>query len=468
MELSINLKDNKKETYYIQIYQYIKEAILHDHIHADERIPSIRVLSKNLSVSRTTIENAYAQLLAEGYIYSLPQKGYYASNIQNDYMSIEDKKVIATIEASRENIYSYDFKNEYVETSIFNFNIWKKHVNDIINYQQQNLYSYGDVQGERTLRKEILNYIFKTRGITADENHIIVGAGIQSLFNILSQILWMKDINKLGMEDPGFNRAKSIFGHNHFNIVPININKNGIDIEEIKKNNARLCYVTPSYQFPMGTVMLVDNRMKLIKWAYDNQGYIIEDDFNSELRYEGKPIPAMKGLDIYDRVIYIGSFSGLLLPSIRISFMILPDDLQTLFNSIKHEYSQTASKVDQLALGNMMSSGDFERHIRRIRKHYALKHRLIVSEIERYFNGIAIIRGSKSGYNLLVEFTISICLEDVIKACQAAGVLIATIDEYSVNKKNEPSILLNYRGITEENLKIGIKKLYKIVEACRK
>lgn len=461
MELTPYIDFEKKTAAYIQLYNYIKDEIINNKLSANEQLPSIRKLSNHLGISRTTVENAYQQLMAEGYIYSKSQKGYYVSVLDKSYLKELNETNISYKKSNKSSKYIFDFKSEYVENKNFNMSVWKKHLNYVINYQNEQLYTYASTQGEASLINNISKYIRRTRGVNANEDNIIVGAGVQPLLNILSTILKQKDINRIGMEDPGFNRAKNIFLDNNIDIEPLEVTTGGISMDKLFEGNIRLCYVSPSHQFPTGTVMLIDSRSKLIIWAKKAKGYIIEDDYNSELRYEGQPIPAMKSLDKYDRVIYLGSFSTVLIPSIRISFMILPDSLMKIYNKNKEKYVQTSSKIEQLALASMMESGDFEKHIRRIRNNYSKKSELTIKIIQKYLKNIVEVVGINSGLNILLKLKVNKDEKEVVEYLKRSGINISGILEYTIKplSNHSPILVLSFRGINSNQIEEGILEL---------
>lgn len=469
MELSPHLDHQNPTSLYIQLYQYIKDEIMSNRMTIDSQLPSVRKLATYLGISKTTIENSYQQLLAEGYIYSKPQSGYFVNQLEgifmqepkNNHINEQIKQVPLTQN------YEFDFKSEYVEAVNFDLINWKKHLNYVINYQPHELYSYGNLQGEEALRKAIAKYVHRTRGVNAHESNIVVGAGVQPLLQILSMLLKKQGISKIMMEDPGFNRAKNVFANNDFEMNPLEVTEKGIHMEALQSSCARLCYVSPSHQFPTGTVMLMDVRSRLIKWANDNQGYIIEDDYNSELRYEGQPIPAMKGLDRHDRVIYLGSFSTVLVPTIRLSFMLLPSALMDTYLQDKEKYAQTASKLEQLALAHMMESGDFEKHIRKIRKNYAKKSDLTLKLIERHLSSYIEVMGINSGLNILLKLNFLCCEKQIVENLKREGINVSSISEHSmVEHEKKPVILiLSFRGIQKDKIEQGIIKMSNIFAA---
>lgn len=466
IDLVPSLDNNNSQPLYVQLYKYIKDEIMNDRIDENEKLPSIRQLSKNLHISRTTIENAYQQLLVEGYVYSIPKSGYFASSFDKKFVNdIEEQTQSIMIEQPCDAIL-YDFKNEYVEEDNFDFNLWKKYINQIFNYETQKLYTVTHAQGELELRKEIIKYVRRSRGVSGSIDRIIIGGGVQYLLNILSTILKKNNIIKCAFEDPGFNRAKNIFSHNDFDILPIPVNDKGIDLDILSQSDAKLCYVSPSHQFPTGSVMSINQRIKLLKWAKENNGYIIEDDYNSELRYYGKPIPSMQSFDKDGKVIYLGSFSTVLVPSIRISYMILPMNLYKLYNESKYRYTQTASKTEQLALAKFMNDGMFEKHIRKLKKNYAKKNQLIIGAVKKYMGNNVKIGGVDSGLHLLLQLQTDLIESEVINKALENKIRISGISEYRIINKDykNPIILLSYRGISIHKIDEAINLLSKIIK----
>lgn len=456
-----NLDMDNKQPLYVQLYGYIREEIIQGRLKQDERLPSIRRLSNSLAISRTTIENAYQQLLVEGYLYSLPQKGYYVSTFDKTYVNHHETQSMDNPRSIMEDSIQYDFKNEYVEEHNFDFSLWRKYMNRVLNYDSHKLYKANHIQGEEELRQEIVRYVRRSRGVTAEPHQIIVGSGGQYLLNILSTLLKQIHIRECAFEDPGFNRAKNIFLHNDFDIVPIPVEEQGINLEVLRGSQTKLCYVSPSHQFPTGMVMSIDQRIQLLKWASENEGYIIEDDYNSELRYSGKPIPSMQSFDKDNRVIYLGSFSTVLVPSIRISYMILPTRLFDLYHQNKYRYTQTTSKTEQLALATFMGEGMFEKHIRRLKKNYAKKNLAIIQAVKKYMGDRVTIGGTDSGLHLLLTIKTSLTEQEIVKTARKRKMVLFGISEYRIAPREEkdPIIILSYRGMPSEKIEKAIKLL---------
>ncbi len=458
MEIIPQISKKSKMPVYIQLYHYVKEDVMHGRLSAHSRLPSVRDWSRQLGVSRTTIENAYTQLVAEGYIYSKPQAGYYVSAFEGtlghahrDVQSIKaDEKASGIV---------YDFKSEYVEACNFNVMNWKKHIGDVIVFQSTSLYHHADLQGETALREAIAQYVYRTRGVSTVPDDIVVGAGVQPLLEVLARVMADKIDHGIGVEDPGFNRAKHVFERNNYDVMPIEISSAGLDVSHLYKSGKRLCYVSPSHQFPTGAVMRLDARSRLISWADEMDGYIIEDDYNSELRYEGKPIPAMKSLDQKDRVIYLGSFSTVLIPSVRISFVILPQQLRNPYLMEQFKGAPMVSKLEQLALANMLTTGVFEKHIRKIRKNYAKKNEFTLQQIYSKLGELVEIIGMNSGLNVLLRMKYPVNEAEMLLFLARQGVLIGGMSEYRIVKSIESVLILSFRGIDTKDIDPGISRL---------
>ena len=370
------LDENRQRPYYLQLYDYIRDAILHGEIRENEKLPSLRNLAKSTGLSITTIEQCYNQLLVEGYIYSKAQSGYYAGNVfshsqktvpsQKDFLSQQVSVIDEQLIHGSQDSLIYD-------PDCFDFNKWKKCMNKIITEYSSALFFESDPQGEEVLRTEIARYLYMSRGVSCSPDQIIIGAGTQQITNHLATILRKLGIEHVALENPGYMPVRNIFRDRGFAITPVDVAENGIIIEKLPSNIRTAAYVSPSNHVSTGAVMPAGRRYELLNWAADNNSYIIEDDYDSELRYFGKPIPALKSLEHDQRVIYLGSFSSTLFAAVKISYMVLPEEMARLFSSMAQDYSQTCSKLEQLTLAIFMETGYYQTHIKKLRKLYAQK-----------------------------------------------------------------------------------------------
>ena len=399
------LDKSRKKPYYQQIYDYIKNAILNGDIREGERLPSLRALASSAGISVTTVEQCYNQLLVEGYIYSRAQSGYYVSNVFSHSGSSGDTgdsmismQAFSADEAMRvaPSPYIYD-------PDCFDFNKWKRCMNKVITEHSQTLFFEGDPQGEYVLRTEIAKYLYMSRGVACTPEQIIIGAGTQQITNHISTMLRRMGIENVAMENPGYAPVRSVFRDRGFAITPVDVSDTGLIIEKLPTNIRTAAYVTPSNHLFTGAVMPIGRRFALINWAMENDSYIIEDDYDSELRYFGRPVPALKSMKNSHNVIYLGSFSSTLFAAVRISYMVLPEEMAALFSSMAEDYSQTCSKLEQLTLALFMETGSYQTHIKKLRKLYSQKLSAVTDFFTREAADFIQVRNTSSGINVLLD-----------------------------------------------------------------
>lgn len=466
VKLTPNLDSSLKTPIYIQLYEYIKKEIIEGHLESGTKLPSIRYLAKYLKISRTTIEAAYGQLYAEGYILSKPKVGYFV-NIIEDNASDYNYKINTyknTSEKEKENASTkYDLMNDYIDKDSFNFKLWKRYINKVLSYETSQLLTYGHHQGEYELRCQIAKYVHQSRGVICTPEQIIIGSGTQSLLNILCGIIKNKYIN-IGFEDPGFNQARHIFKDHNFNIIPISMEDDGINLDLLNKSDAEIVYISPSHQFPLGSVMTINKRIQLLNWAKKNNRLIIEDDYDSELRYYGRPIPSLQGLNEGINVIYLGSFSKILLPSIRISYMIIPKILINSYEKYGKKYNQTSSKIEQLALSFFIKDGQLEKHIKKVRKIYAKKNQLLIESINEIMKDKVKILGKETGLHILLEIRSKLNPKKIVSSAEKVGVKVTSLSNYFINTSHSkyPLVLLAYGGIPIEDIKPAVSLLNQV------
>ncbi|WP_105618722.1 MocR-like pyridoxine biosynthesis transcription factor PdxR [Vallitalea okinawensis] len=450
--------NEKKRPLYLQLYNSIKKDIQSGQMRSGDKLPSIRLIAKELDISRTTIENAYSQLLMEGYIYSKPQSGYFVAEIERHFES-ESIELEYT-----KGINSNEKETKFYDETLFNFKAWKRYLGKAILEYEDLLYTSGESQGEILLRQEIGRYIYKYRGVVCSHDQIIVGAGVQTLLGLLCHILKKRGVSSIGFENPGFTEPHHIFTNNGFKIKYIDVGEKGIEVKQLNKSAVNLSYVSPSHQFPTGAVMPINNRINLINWALKADGLIIEDDYDSELIYKGQPIPSLQGLDQGERVIYLGSFSTLFLPAIRISYMVLPKQLIEEYYPVKEMYNPTVSKLEQIALALYMGDGEFEKHIRRVKKIFAKKNEKLIMAIEEKLGDEVEIMNGDCGVYLIMKLIRQKDMTKIIEGIKEKNIPINTMAHYRKNHQNKEQILvLKYRNIPEKQINIVIQALSDII-----
>lgn len=366
---------------YRQLYLCIRGAVEAGSLREGSRLPSVRRLAGDLALSCTTVEAAYQQLCVEGYIRSSPQRGYFALNARRNGPEREPAPPASRRIPPRP--LRYDFGSDRVDIGDTDIKIWRRNVRAALN-RQDVLASYGDHQGEPELRDALSVYSYGVRGVVARPEQIVIGAGTQPLLSLFCG-LTDKEQTSVAMEEPGFPQAEQVFADFGIPTLKLPCDRDGIRMDALEQSGARLAYVSPSNRVRTGSCIPMNRRMELLNWAARTGGVIIEDDYNGELRYRARPVPAMQGIAGGRGVVYVGSFSKLLLPSVRIGYMVLTPELLARYLPRAANYNQTASKVEQLALAEYIRSGQMERHLRRLRKLYGAKSEALARALRRAF-----------------------------------------------------------------------------------
>ena len=452
--LTINLNVNSNVPLYIQLYDFLKEEIQAGRLEASSKLPSKRKLSKHLDISQNTIESAYEQLKAEGYIVSIPKKGYYVSELQG-VVNIKNNKESIKNELKVKKQYKYEFYSSRVDLESFPYSIWRKINKDIINEENKELLQIGHSQGDRNLRESILNYLRSSRGVNASVDNLVIGSGSEYLIQILINIIGRK--RNYATEEPGYYKIRKILKVNGITHKAIPIDEQGIDIESLRLQNVEVIHITPSHQFPTGVIMPISRRLKLLNWAKEVNGrYIIEDDYDSEFRFEGRPIPALQSLDTKGKVIYLGTFSKCFFPSTRIAYMILPDELMQIYKRDFSFLTCTVSRITQQALFKFIEEGYFERHLNKMRNIYRKKREFLVSLIKQHLPNTEII-GTNSGLHLLLKVNNGMSEKDLIKAAEEKEIRILGLSNSYLNKLDETNtVFLGYASLSNEEMKKAI------------
>ncbi len=457
--LTIPLDTTSSLPLYQQIYNYIKQEIITGSFSCHMKLPSTRNLALHLNISRNTVDMAYSQLLSEGYIESIPKKGYFVSEIASlIQISSPSPNRTLTEEQSKE-LYEYDFSPFAVDLDHFPYHTWCQLSKNCLQNHNE-LFLLGENQGDTALRETIASYLHTSRAVNCTKEQIIIGAGVDYLLQLLIPILG-KDIH-IAMENPAYMRAYFIFNSLGCKLSPIELDQYGMNIDALSSSTCNIAYVTPSHQYPLGIVMPIKRRVELLNWAYrENDRYIIEDDHDSEFRYKGKPIPSLQGIDSRERVIYIGTFSKAIAPAIRVGYMVLPHKLLEKYYKLLGFYSCTVSRIDQAILTEFISKGYFERHLNRMRKIYKDKQHTLITELKAASEKLEIF-GENAGMHLVVHPHNGKTEEELIKEAQKKHIKLYGLSAHFITlpKQYEPTLLLGYANLTEENIKKGIRRLF--------
>lgn len=447
--LTYILNFNSKTPLYEQLYNNIKNDITIGKIAPNEKLPSKRKLAAHLKISIITIENAYEQLLAEGYIYSLPRKGYFATSIDSSYVNIQDNRIPSDVPENKAIKFKYEFRTNSVDTEHFPFSTWSKLLREVLRDKDKGLLNKSQPKGIYELRYEISVFLKEFRNINASPRQIIVGAGSEYLINIIIQLLG--NDKRYGVENPGYPKIPKILKANHIKPKYINLDSDGVIPEEL--DNIDVLHITPSHQFPLGIVMPIKRRHQILQWANQNNCYIIEDDYDSEFRYSGRPISALRSLDSGNRVIYINTFAKNLAPALRISYMVLPEGLLEKYESHFQFYSNTVSCFEQHTLAKFMEKGHYERYINRMRLIYkeridAVTEFINKGKLKKHME----IKGDNVGLHILLELK-TYSEKDFVKIAENLDIYFSPSSEYYFGENyNKPAVILGYSGISTENI----------------
>lgn len=470
-ELAVELRTDSGKCFYRQIYEYIRNEIRAGKLLKDEKLPSTRFLAGYLQVARSTVETAYSQLLAEGYIQSRPCRGYFVCGME-ELLDLSDplpcapeeecgkrRGADAGKEGGKEEV-EFDFSPHAISMKDFPFATWKRITREILVDANSEMFALGDPRGDLALRTTIGRYLHSARGVNCRPDQIIVGAGNDYLLMLLEKILGRLPI---AMESPTYKRAYRVFQSFAYEIRTIPMDQSGIRVRELELSGARAAYVMPSHQYPTGVVMPIGRRLELLKWAEKEEDrYLIEDDYDSEFRYKGKPIPALQAQDRSGKVIYMGTFSKSIAPAIRVSYMVLPPSLLERYRENCGFYASTVSRIDQRILNEFIKNGYFERYLNKMRKHYREKHDFLLDQLrglERSF----VLSGENAGLHVLLKSRRGVPERELVQAAYRERIkvygLSDSLTEDTDEKEEQGTVLLGYGALTKEEIREGVERL---------
>lgn len=459
IQLIPSLEEGSKAPLYLQLYQYIRDEIVSGRIKENTRLPSVRNLPAYLEISRTPVADCYELLLAEGYVTSKPRSGFYVASF-NEHLSVTHETNTALIkDTPQSNI--LDFHYDKTDLVHFPYKKWNKLNNACLTPENLQLLQSGDLQGMPGLRREIASYLHQMRGVRCEPEQIIIGAGTYHSLGLLFQ-LFKDEVAVVATEEAVNVGVKGIFDQlSSISFCPLALEKDGISIDELYQSKAQAVYVTPSHQFPFGMTLPMEKRRRLLQWAKEQQAYIIENDYDGEFRYNSRPLPSLQSLDEHEKVIYIGTFSRVLTPHIRISYLVLPQPLLEHFQRKKHGYNQLSSPILQMTLQLFMESQDFAGHIRKMRSLYQRKYEILLHSIKSVFEQNAEIIGQGSGLHVLLKVKNNMSEEQLVLTAEHAGVKVYPTSIYWLNPKKAmtSTVLIGFGSLSEDEIQTGIAKL---------
>ncbi len=489
MELAITLDNRSNEPLHRQLYEELRRAILTCRLKPGERVPSTRALAHSLGVSRATITLSYEQLIAEGYLEAvigsgtrvcvqLPDDSLRTAPVKARSFSTKTEKVSPTIKLSSygksldnsqlleavEPDLPINFKTGRPALEEFPMTEWRRLLLRHCRSDKAGLLDYAsDLKGEPKLRQAISSYLGRSRAVNCSTEQIIIINGSQQAIDLITKLLIDRN-DTVAVEDPGYLGARRAFVAQGAQLLPVPVDENGIIVEKLaakSADKAKLIYVTPSHQFPTGAVLPLNRRLELLKWAERTGAMIIEDDYDSEFRYGGHPIPALQGLSDGHNVIYVGTFSKVFFPALRIGYLVVPESLTRVFTRARWIADRQTPTLEQLALADFIVEGHLERHLRRMRTLYDKRRRALVRALKLHFEDQVEIVGENAGMHLMIRLRTKFNDEEVRRRAAQSGVGLVSAQIYYLHESNSGEFVLGYAGLSERKIQEGIRRLAK-------
>lgn len=479
----LHLDADAEAPLYQQIYDQLKQDILSGALPQDMRLPSIRALARELRAGRNTVENAYAQLVLEGYVSVLPRSGYRVNVIQRDLHAPEGPAAQGCRKAGRREEPAarppdYDFHYGNLDAATFPYTVWRKLLFAVMEEARtgriasDGMHVYGDAHGDLRLRTELAASLYRSRGVRCTADQVVMCSGLQPSIMAVTRLLHhdhenvgqvpqVAPVAQVALEDPAYNGARRAYECFGFRTVPIPVNDDGIDVAALRASSARVVHIAPSHQFPTGAVMPICRRMEILNWATEHGAWIVEDDYDSELRYDGRPIPSLQSIDRHGRVIYTGTFSKTLSPGMRMSYMVLPEQLAERFRTVFAGFQCTVPWLEQAVLARFMAEGHWERHLRRICLAKKRKHDVFVGTATRLMGDGVRIHGHNAGLHLLLEVPGGPGESALVERAAAHGVRVYPASPFWADARRYPGncLFIGYGMLSEADIAAALERL---------
>lgn len=461
---------------YLQLYYHIRENILTGRWSPGMRLPSSRQMAHEWQMARETVKEAYELLQAEGFVVTKQGAGTFVSeqlaplDLQTavsrssplpltswgQHFTPSKRKPVPTASGNRPFI-DFGFGRSFPH--IFPYDIWRRLLGRYLSTDDMMLSQYGSVAGFYPLRQAIAAYVTEHRGVVCDAEQVVVVNGAQQALDLLAR-LFIEPGSSIILESPGYTDAYELFQAHQADVIPIPVDNHGLPVEKLPENlSPKLLFITPSNQFPRGGAMPAERRLNLLRWAEQRNAFIIEDDYDGALRYNGRPLSALQGIDPYQRVIYLGTFSKVLFPALRLAYVVLPPQLVEPFVKIKQLIDRGAPTLTQAAVADFMLEGHFVRHLRHLRHQYGELRQQMITAVETHLDGLVEFSSEPAGLHLLLYINNKINERKLIKDALKAGVRVSPGAQFHFESSPPPSILLGFSQLSQAEIDQGIRQL---------
>jgi GntR family transcriptional regulator / MocR family aminotransferase len=463
-----------------QVYLGLRQAIFSGTFRANSRLPSTRDLADQLGISRTVVLLAYDQLLAEGFVAGRRGSGtYVAQGIASSRLVTSKKSTRLPLskfgsaaehaapaldfQARRLPFHRYDFASGRSESDIetFPFETWRRILLRRARKAPVVELEYGPAAGSPGLREAICGHLRRSRAVVCDPSEVIVVNGSQQALDLIVRVLLERG-DRVAIENPSYQGTRAILLAAGARLHPVQVDREGLNPAKLP-DRARICFVTPSHQFPTGAILPLPRRLALLDWARRKNSVIVEDDYDGEFRYEGQPLESLQGLDSEGRIIYVGTFSRTVFPALRVGYLIVPKSLAAAFIAAKWLNDQHSATLEQQTLAEFITSGAYERHLRRLRRRNAARRSALLEAITKYLRDRVEVTGDGSGAHIVLWPRKRLSEAIVVTEAASRGVGISGISRYFLKQPSRTGIMLGYCRMKEEEIREGIRRLGEIL-----
>ena len=468
---------NGQEPLSRQIYLWFRQSILRRVMAGGERLPSTRELAEQLHVSRTVVVLAYEQLLAEGFVVGRAGSGTYVAHVLSARRTGDRAGPVkmrlsrygrAAQAAAKANFLGkqaprlrYDFAYGRSDVEVFPFEMWRRMLLRNARKASVRALDYGPTGGSAALREAISVHVRRSRAVICDSSQVIVVSGSQQALDLVARVLIDRG-DRIAIEDPCYQGTREVLRSVDASLLPMPVDRDGLDPARIP-DNVRMVFVTPSHQFPTGAILSLPRRLKLVDWARRKDGLVVEDDYDGEYRYEDQSLQSLQGLDTEGRVIYIGTFSRTVFSSLRIGYLVVPKPLIPAFTSAKWLCDRHTATLEQETLAEFITSGLYERHLRRVRRRNAARRAALREAIGKHLSDRVEVTGYGAGAHVALWPRARIVEAAVIARAAALGVAVYGISPYFLTTPRKSGLMLGYSRMKESDIREGVRRLSEVL-----